>query len=341
MTSERWISPPASPEADALARRYVNLADARLGAEATEVSDEFFAERGRLIDSRPPIFLPDRYDSHGKWMDGWESRRRRGPGHDWCVVRLAARGQVHAIDLDTSFFTGNYPPEAMVEACDLPPGEEPGASTDWRPLLPRSPIAGDRHNLFEIPVDRAVTHVRLHIYPDGGVARLRIFGEFRIDWARLAADAEVEMSSCLNGARAVAWSDAHYGSPANLLLPDEARNMGDGWETARRRGPGNDWAVIALGHPARLTRGAIETRFFKGNYPDRWTLRGARLDHAVAAESAGTESADWDSLVGERPMQADAVQEFAPDSVAIVDRVRLDIFPDGGVSRLRLWGVPA
>jgi allantoicase len=344
--SERWIAAMSDPEVEALARRLVDLAHPRLGTQVTFATDDFFAPKERLIDPAPPIFMPGKYDDHGKWMDGWESRRKRTPGHDCCVIRLGAPGRIRAVDIDTSFFTGNYPPEAMLEASGHDgspkdgPGDGPGDDLAWHAIVPRRPLEGDRHNLAMVADEGIWRWLRLHIYPDGGVARLRIFGEIHKDWSRVAPDEEIDLAALVNGGVGLAWSDAHYGLPANMLAPGRGRDMGDGWETARRRGPGNDWAVLRLGHPGRITRAVVDTAHFKGNYPDRCALRAARLEREPEPATLGETSAEWPLLLPETRLAADSEQVFAGDlaDLGAVSHVRLDIFPDGGVSRLRLFG---
>ena len=356
----------------ALARHTTNLADARLGAVGISCTDQFFAPLSRMLEPTEPVFIPDKYDAHGKWMDGWESRRRRGGGHDQCVVRLAARGEIHAVDIDTRYFTGNYPPAASLEGC-LSDGD-PDAASEWRPLLPEVALGADAHHLFAVAAGAAggvYSHVRLNILPDGGVARLRVYGRPRPDWQALAASGAVDLASALTGAMAVAWNDSHYGQPGNLLRPDRARDAGDGWETRRRREPGHDWCIIALSHPGAITRVVIDTAHFKGNYPDRCSLQGALLaEPPAAAAPAGTatgaatgtatgaaataggglddtllaQAAHWPELLPEQRLQADREHTFTiADGVraAPVSHVRLNLFPDGGVSRVRLFGTLA
>lgn len=334
--SERFLTAPPAPEAEALLKRTVDLAHPRLGTAVVFSTDDFFADKSRMIAPEPPVFFPDRFDGNGKWMDGWESRRKRGPGHDFAVLRLGQRGRIHAVDIDTAFFTGNYPPEAMLEAADT--DGEPGEG-DWTPLVPRQALKGDGHNIAETDPAGAWRWLRLHIYPDGGVARLRVYGTVDKDWSSVAPDAVLDLAALENGGAAIAWNDAHYGSPANMLAPGRARVMSDGWETARRRRPGNDWCVLRLGHPGTIGRVLVDTRHFKGNYPDRFSLRAAHLSADPAAGEIEAASAAWPVLVPETKLSADAEAEFdAPAAGGAVTHVRLDIFPDGGISRLRLFG---
>ena len=312
--------------------KWVQLEQPRLGSRVTWATDEFFGAKERLIDPAEPVFIADKYDDHGKWMDGWESRRKRVPGHDYCVIRLGVPGIVHGFNVDTSHFTGNYPPQVSVEGCvsddDVP---EEG----WEEILPRTDIKGNAHNFLDVRNDKTFTHVRLHIYPDGGVARLRVFGEIRADFRDV--DGYVDLAALEHGGRPIACSDQHYGSVHNLLAPGRGVNMGDGWETARRRGPGNDWVIIALGQPGEIARAEIDTAHFKGNYPDRVSLDGGMF---ASDDEVTNASPEWKTLLPEARLKMDQQHYFddALQRIGPVSHVRMSIYPDGGVSRLRLFG---
>ena len=339
MSSERFLTALPLPEIVELTRRYVDLAQPRLGTEVTFATDDFFADKARMIDPALPVFYPDRFDDHGKWMDGWESRRKRTLGHDHAIIRLGQRGTIAAIDVETSFFTGNFPPEAMIEGADT---ENNPAEADWRPLVPRSPLKGDGHNLFMVEEAAPLRWLRLNILPDGGIARLRVFGTISKDWSQVSTDETVDLAAMENGGTAIAWNDAHYGHPANMLAPGRAPVMADGWETARRRTPGNDWCVLKLGTAGVIERVLVDTNHFKGNFPDRLILRAGRLGNEASTGEIDNASRDWSIVIGETKLQAHVIAEFAAEPVAEpVTHVRLDIFPDGGVSRLRLFGKKA
>ena len=310
---------------------WIQLEQPRFGTRVNYASDEFFAAKERVIDPAPPVFIDDKYDDHGKWMDGWESRRKRIEGHDYCVIRLGVPGIIHGFDIDTSFFTGNYPPEASIEACvsdaDVP---EDG----WVEILGRTDLSGDSHHYLEVDDERVWTHVRLHIYPDGGIARLRIYGEVKADFE--GVDGFVDLAAVENGGRAIACSDEHYGSMHNLNVPGRGVNMGDGWETARRRGPGNDWVIVALATPGVIERAEVDTAHFKGNYPDRVSLDACLVDNDALATP---DSASWRSLLPETKLKMDQQHYFENlEALGDVSHVRMSIYPDGGVSRLRLFG---
>ena len=318
-------------------RRCVNLADPRIGAKALAASDEFFAPKDRMLARDAAVFIAGKYDDNGKWMDGWETRRRRGPGHDSCVVRLGLPGAIRGFDIDTSHFTGNYPPAASIEGC-LTEGE-PGAETEWVELLAPLKLAGNTHHYPAISDPRIWSHIRLNIYPDGGIARLRVYGEVARDWSQRGGDTLYDLLAIENGGRPVAWNDAHFGNPINLLAPGRGENMGDGWETRRRREPGNDWAVIALGWPGTIRRIEVDTAHFKGNYPDRCSLQATNAKK-VPDEALVTQSMFWPVLLPEQKLSMDAVHTFSEQVADLgpITHVRFNIIPDGGVSRLRLWG---
>jgi allantoicase len=312
-------------------RHWVQLEQPRLGTRVMFATDEFFAAKERVIDPAAPVFIDDKYDDHGKWMDGWESRRKRTEGHDYCVIRLGVPGVIHGFDIDTSHFTGNHPPLASIEGCN---SREETPADDWVELLGKTDLSGDSHHFLEISDDRVWTHVRLHIYPDGGVARLRIFGEVRANFD--GVDGFVDLAAVEKGGRVIACSDEHYGSMHNLNAYGRGVNMGDGWETARRRGPGNDWVIVALAQPGVIERVEVDTAHFKGNYPDRVSLEAGLFDNDALA---GPDSENWQTLLPETKLKMDQQHYFeALEATGAVSHIRMSIYPDGGVSRLRIFG---
>jgi allantoicase len=319
-----------------------DLAAHRVGGRALAANDEFFAPKENLLKPGRGVFIPDKYTSRGKWMDGWETRRRRTPGHDWCVVRLGMPGIVRGVDIDTNHFIGNFPEKASLDACHRPGRVELKALlsgiTRWTEILPVSPLRGGSQNLFAIEGDRVFTHVRLNIYPDGGVARLRIFGEVRVDAAALARAAKlVDLAAIENGGLVLAASDMHFGAKDNLIMPGRSANMGDGWETKRRRGPGHDWLLLRLGAAGRPEKIEIDTNHFKGNYPDTASLEGVHAPGASLAELQA-DGAPWRELLPRTKLRPHFRHFFKPTDSGPFTHVRFRIFPDGGVSRLRLHG---
>jgi allantoicase len=319
--------------------RPTNLADPRLGATVVFATDDFFADKARLIAPSEPVFVSGKYDDNGKWMDGWESRRKRVAGHDAAIVKLARPGAIEAIEIDTRHFTGNYPPAASLEACvsetDVPP-----ISATWSALTPVTSLNGDDRRYLEIANPGVFTHVRLNIVPDGGVARLRIYGRVR---ASFEADESglIDLAAATNGGRGLLANDAHFGKLANMLLPGRGANMGDGWETRRRREPGFDWAILRLGRAGVVERLEIDTAHFRGNYPDRVSVRGARAG-ALPPGAVVADSQFWPTLLEPSALQADHVHVFAElRELGVVDHLRVEIHPDGGLSRVRAFGRPA
>jgi allantoicase len=307
----------------------VDLASERLGAAVVAANDEFFAPKENLIKPGPAVWKEGEYTERGKWMDGWETRRRRDDGdHDWCIVRLGVRGIVRGVDVDTAFFKGNYPESCAIDAGVLASDrDEPSA---WHEILARSPLTGDSHNQFPIDGALPATHLRLRIFPDGGVARLRVHGEVVADWDNLRRRGDVDLAAVEHGGLVVACSDMFFGSRHNLIMPGDATHMGDGWETKRRRGPGHEWTIIRLGAEGSIRRVEVDTRHFKGNAPGACSLEGSPDDH------------QWHALLPRTPLQPHARHAFEDEVSAIGDvtHVRFNIFPDGGVGRLRLFGRP-
>ncbi len=318
----------------------VDLASERVGGLVLAANDEFFAPKENLLRSSKPVFLEDKYTDRGKWMDGWETRRRRQPGHDWAIIQLGLPGVIKGTIVDTSHFTGNYPAQCSLEACAI---EKPASqarldSAQWVAILPQSDLKGDTQNLFAIDSARRFTHVRLNIFPDGGVARLRIYGEVIPDWKHLVSSGkELDLAAVENGGLVRAASDMYFGSRHNLILPGPAKNMGEGWETKRRRGPGHDWAIVQLGTEGVIHRLEVDTSHFKGNFPESCSVEGCQA-HDASLESFN--GASWRELLPRTKLQADTRHVFEKElqSVGPISHLRLNIFPDGGVARLRAFG---
>jgi allantoicase len=322
-----------------------DLASARVGARALAASDEFFAGKGNLLKPSPAIFIPDKFTARGKWMDGWESRRRRTPGHDWCVVKLGMRGRIRGFNVNTAFFTGNFPSHCSIDALDTPRVVTKRlAATEgspWVRLVDETPLLGDSDNFIAVENDRAWTHVRLNIFPDGGVARLRVYGDVIVDWQRATAGKRVlDLAAIEHGGLVLAASDMHYGAKDNIIMPGRAVNMGDGWETKRRRGPGHDWLILRLGAPARVHKVEIDTNHFKGNYPDAASIEGC---FAPAADVVDVPSVEWTELLPKVKLRPHHRHFFARElrDAWALSHLRLNIYPDGGISRLRVHGTVA
>ena len=315
----------------------IDLAAEKLGGAVLAANDEFFAPKENLLKQAAPIFIEGKYTDLGKWMDGWETRRRRTPGHDWCIIRLGLSGIVRGVVVDTSFFRGNYPEQCSIEACTLdgqPTVEQlTDESTSWTEILPRSDLRGDSQNPFATKSDQRFTHLRLRIYPDGGVARLRVFGEVVPDWNRLKSQGgRIDLAAAENGGLVLSCSDMFFGHRHNLIMPGRAANMSDGWETKRRRGPGHDWVVIKLAKPGNINSIEVDTSYFKGNFPESCSLE--------AGNTASGEPSDWKIVLPRTKLQAHTRHYFDSElsDAGVASHVRFNIFPDGGVSRLRVYG---
>jgi allantoicase len=326
--------------------RLVDLAAERLGGAVPLANDEFFAPRESLLRAHAPEWREGEYTDRGKWMDGWETRRRRTPGHDWCIVRLGMPGVIHGFDVNTAFFTGNYPEHCSVEACAVDGQPDPAAlaadGSLWTEILPKSGLQGDSQNLFPVASRQRWTHLRFHIYPDGGVARLRVHGEVAPDWRRLAArGGEVDLAAMENGGLVLRCSDMHYGNPANMTLPGRSTHMGDGWETKRRRGPGHDWSIVRLGAPGTVRRIEVDTDHFKGNAPGSCSVEAIHAPGATAEELSEL-SRPWTPLLERTDLQPHTRHRFEDEVAALppVTHVRINIYPDGGIARFRVLGTP-
>lgn len=324
----------------------INLASERLGSAVLYANDEFFAPKENLLKDAAPIFIEGKYTDLGKWMDGWETRRKRAANlddlSDWCIIRLGLPGVVRGIVVDTSFFRGNFPSHCSLTACsvDGQPDLHRLLNADWTTILPKKALQGDSANAFLIDYPQRVTHLTLNIFPDGGVARLRAFGQVVPDLKRLAErKSEIDLASVENGGTVVAASDMFFGHRHNLIMPGSALNMSDGWETRRRRGPGHDWCIVSLGTSAmQVTRIEVDTSWFKGNYPE-----ACSIDACYAAGVDDPEvlaSKEWRELLPRTQLQGHTRHTFENElkPSGLVSHVRLNIFPDGGVSRLRVFG---
>ncbi len=320
-----------------------DLANEQVGGKALACSDDFFAPKERLLQAAAPVWIEGRYDDHGKWMDGWESRRKRVPGHDWCLVQLGVPGVIRGAVIDTAWFTGNYPEYASLEAASCPDGNWEKAT--WTEILPKSALAGSAKNLFPIMSGETWTHLRLNSYPDGGIARLRVHGEVRPDWKKLKTQGLIDIAAIQNGGRAITANDVHYGNPESLTYPNRARVMGEGWETRRRRGPGNDWAILKLATKGKIQKVEVDTHHYKGNYPDTCSIEVATVPDGadlLPCDFRDNHDIVWKTLLPKTKLQPDHRHDFEKELSSegkgtAVNLLRLQIYPDGGVSRLRVW----
>ncbi|MEW6982094.1 allantoicase [Colwelliaceae bacterium 6471] len=325
-----------------LKTQYVDLASERVGGETLSCSDDFFAEMENLLKSGRGVFIDDKYTERGKWMDGWESRRSYGRDNarefDWCVIRLGISGVIRGFDIDTNYFRGNAPQQVSVEACvsDIQPNE----NTQWVTILPLADVNAHSQNIFEITNDNAWTHVRLNMFPDGGIARFRAYGEADVNWNNFVDGELIDLASIKNGAKALLVSDMFFSDKNNLIMPGRGKDMGDGWETKRRRDPGPDWSIVKLAASGNVRKVIIDTCHFKGNFPDTFMLEGAISTNDDFSD--GAQEVNWQPIIGRTKLYAHREHLFIKEIIASSDQifthVRLSIFPDGGISRMRVFG---
>jgi allantoicase len=314
-----------------------DLASRRLGTGVVAASDEFFAEPENLIRPEPPEFRPSTFTNKGQEYDGWETRRRRdhAADHDWTVLRLGIPGTVHTVVVDTAFFKGNHPPYASVEGCGVEGYPTPAEllARPWETVVPRSPLVGDTKNVFTVDGDRRYTHLRLRVYPDGGVARLRVHGTPVPD-PRWLAGVPFDLAALANGGAVIRCSDWFFSPPNNMLRPGLSLFMADGWETARRRDAGNDWVVIRLAGQSVPAVVEIDTTHYKGNAPAEVSVSGVDAAGGLDVSDATV----WRPVLPRVRVQPDTAHRFRVPADAPVTHLRLDVFPDGGVARFRAYG---
>jgi len=406
---------------------WTNLASQSEGAKILFATDEWFAAADNLLKDEPPVFDEDAYCEQGKVMDGWESRRRRETGHDFCLIKLAAQASIFALEIDTAYFTGNHVPSISLEIADLSCEQEasmavqvPGIvqrllhgcvqgtgaspeqvaqaekacrSVSWKPLLPRTPLKPGyeetRYHFFQLETPVEGTHVRVNYFPDGGVARLRLWGNVTgmpkpipgpayspIVTGRtctVVSHSQYNMPSqqpydypdlvCQdNGGMGLACSNKHYGEPINLTQASLGRDMGDGWETARHPdrpsilirdprtnlvdSPLMDWCILKLGSVAAtgVARVILDTKHFRGNYPESVQVEGCFVESDDALSDEPT--VEWFPLVARGRMAPDSEHVYERSRGQIengsrkVSHVKISIYPDGGLSRVRIYGQP-
>ncbi len=340
----------------------IDLASARLGGKTLATSDDFFAPMSNLLKPEPPIFIPGKYTPRGKWMDGWESRRKRVPGHDWCIIQLGQPGSIRGLTVDTAHFSGNQPESCTIEAAELPARSSKKQSAlnwsyiEWTELVPRTSLNPSAEHFIEPYAeleDRRFTHIRLNMFPDGGIARLRIHGEVRADWpALIKSKKPIDLAAAERGGLVIDASNMHFGSRHNMIMPGRAKNMGDGWETRRKRNLTwlddrpleHDWAIVKLAHRAIIDSIEVDTNHFKGNCPESCAIETCDAPHAVDSVFDPKRVA-WSWLLPRSALRASSKHLYRSQlDTATRSRpcthLRLSIFPDGGISRLRVNGRP-
>ncbi|MEZ4855653.1 MAG: allantoicase [Gelidibacter sp.] len=321
---------------------YTDLASDKIGGQVLYCTDDFFAEKENLIKEGRGIFIADKYTDRGKWMDGWESRRKRTSGHDWAILKLGANGIIKGFDIDTNHFLGNHPPFASVEAINLTKDLQDWSKADdltWDEVLSKSPLNPGSQHFFEINSDKIYTHIRLHIYPDGGVARFRVYGDVVKDWSTVKDDELIDLALANNCGKALHCNDMFFSKMDNLISPTTGKNMGDGWETKRNRTPNNvDFVILRLGHSGMVKKIIVDTKHFKGNYPDSCAIDACYCDNDSEVLQ---EQHHWTTLLPQQKLEAHKEHHFEREIInnkQPITHIKLKIYPDGGVSRLRILG---
>jgi len=317
--------------------KMINLAEPRLGSKVIFKTDDFFASANRIINPNFPIFKEGIFDKHGKWMDGWETRRRRRKGFDHLIIKLGKPGKIFNVDIDTTHFSGNQPTHASLEACHS--NKKPNNKSRWITILNKKKLGPNKNHNFKIKNKSIFTHIKLNIFPDGGIARLRIYGEIEVKKVNFK-NKIINLSSMLNGASIVGCNNEHFGSAENILAPGKGKNMGDGWETRRSRGNNFDWLIIKLGRTGIINRIEIDTHHFKGNYPDRCSVQAIYISKKISNYSVVKKSNKWKSLLNKVKLNANKKHRFNNKTMQKnkINFIRINIYPDGGISRIRAFG---
>ena len=314
----------------------IDLAQPRLGTKVIFKTDDFFASANRIINPLPAIFKDGLFDKNGKWMDGWESRRKRTKGHDYIILKLGKPGSIKKVDIDTSHFNGNQP--AMISIEGTSSSSNKISQLKWEPLLSKKKIKANSHHFFTTNSKKKFTHIKFNIFPDGGVARLRLFGS--IAKSNKFKNKKTNLASLLDGASVIACNNEHFGKAENVLAPGQGKNMGDGWETRRSRGKNFDWLIIKCATTAKIDKIQIDTHHFKGNYPDQCSIQAAYVNGKASANTIINKSKNWKLLLNKSKLYAHKKHNFLNKLMKKnkVNYLRINIFPDGGISRIRVFG---
>ena len=315
----------------------INLAQSRLGSKIVYKTDEFFAPAKRIINPWPPVFKEGVFDKHGKWMDGWETKRKRGKGYDYLILKLGRPGRISKIDIDTSYFSGNQPSKVSLHAC-FSKKKLPNKNSKWTTILKKKPTKANSHHFFNVKNKSIFTHIKLNIFPDGGVARIRIYGSMEI--LKNFTGKVLNLTSVLHGATPIACNNEHFGRAENILAPGMGKNMGDGWETRRSRGKNFDWLIIKCAVAGKINKIQIDTHHFKGNYPDKCSIQAAFIDKKISSRAIVNNSKKWKLLLNKVKLYAHKKHNFKNNLMKSkkINYIKINIFPDGGISRIRVFG---
>jgi allantoicase len=314
----------------------IDLAQPRLGTKVIYKTDDFFASANRIINPTEPVFKVGVFDKHGKWMDGWESRRKRTAGHDFIIIKLGKPGTIKKVDVDTSHFNGNQPAMISIEGANS--NSNKINQLNWQPLLSKKKTKANSHHYFTVNSNKVFTHIKFNIFPDGGVARLRLYGS--IAKSNKLKNKKINLASLLDGSSVIACNNEHFGKAENILAPGKAKNMGDGWETRRRRGKGFDWLILNSLDGKEIDKIEISTHHFKGNFPSHCSLQAAYLPNSKNSKQIVKSSNIWKYLLKDAKLSANKVHVFKNNLMKKdkINFIKINIFPDGGISRFRIYG---
>jgi len=314
----------------------IDLAQPRLGTEVVFKTDDFFASANRIISPTDPIFKSGVFDKHGKWMDGWESRRKRTEGHDYIILKLGRPGTIKKVDVDTSHFNGNQPSMVSIEGANS--NLDKINKLKWQTLLSKKKIKANSHHHFTVNSKKKFTHIKFNIFPDGGVARLKLYGS--IAKSEKSKNKKINLASLLDGASVIACNNEHFGKAENILAPGKAKNMGDGWETRRRRDKGFDWMIINSLNGKEIDKIEISTHHFKGNFPSHCSLQAAYLPIKKNSRQIVNSSSKWRYLLKDVKLSANKIHTYKNILMKKnkINFIKINIFPDGGISRFRIYG---
>ena len=314
----------------------IDLAQPRLGTKVLFKTDDFFASANRIISPMDPIFKTGVFDTHGKWMDGWESRRKRTEGHDYIILKLGKPGKIKKVDVDTSHFNGNQPAMVSIEGANS--SSHKINHLKWQTLLSKKKTKANSHHYFTVNSKKVFTHIKFNIFPDGGVARLKLYGS--IAKSEKLKNKKMNLASLLDGASVIACNNEHFGKAENILAPGKAKNMGDGWETRRRRGKGFDWLILNSLNGKEINKIEISTHHFKGNFPSYCSLQAAFLPTSKKSKQIVNSSLKWKYLLKDAKLSANKTHIFKNNLMKKdkINFIKINIFPDGGISRFRIYG---
>ena len=320
-----------------ISAKMINLADPRIGSKIIFKTDDFFAASHRILNIETPVFKDGLFDKHGKWMDGWETRRRRSKGFDYLILKLGKPGKIFDIDIDTTHFNGNQPTHASLEGCLSE--TKPNKKTKWISLLGKKKLGPSRNHSFKSNNKSVFNYVKLNIFPDGGVARLRLYGKIEME-KNFLNNKTINLTSVLNGASIIGCNNEHFGRAENIIAPGKGKNMGDGWETRRSRGKNFDWLIIKFGKPGLIKKLEIDTHHFKGNYPDSCSIQTASISKDLSNKSIVNNSKNWKFILNKSKLSAHKKHIFKKFLIkrSKENYLKINIYPDGGISRIRAFG---